>query len=439
MSARTDTGRAARFLAHLRTPLYRNAYAWLASTGFSSATGVLYWILAARLYPVDVLGLSAALISTLMFISGISQLNLVSALVRFLPTAGPATARFTAYCYLAAGLLTLAFSAAAAALGARLPGLGFIETDWRMVAVFVPAAVAWTIFNLQDGVLTGLRAAVWVPVDNIGYSLVKLVFLIVLQPWLPEWGIFVSWTVPALVMVLPINLLIFGRLIPRHARLGQEAAAPVQLPQLARYIASNYAGSLFSLASGRLLPALVVAVAGATSAAYFYLAWTLANTLKLAGVQMATSLTVEGALDSASMALNSSRFLRLMGWLLVPLVLALVLAAPLVLRLSGPDYADGGSAVLRLLSLSILPSLVVSWCLSIARVRRQLAEIVVAEGVLAALTLGLGWLLLRSQGLAGVGIASVVSTTFVALALLPRFWPALHSRPAGRPGFDSAA
>jgi O-antigen/teichoic acid export membrane protein len=429
---------AAAVRAHVRIPLYRNAYAWLASTGVSSGLGIVYWVLAARLYSPEVVGFSAALVSSMIFIAGVSQLNLMSALVRFIPTAGRWTGRLIAASYGISIVLALFTSAAFAALSNRITGLDFLKFDARLAVTFGLATMAWSVFNLQDGVLTGLRASVWVPVDNILYAASKIVLLVWLVPRMPAWGIFVSWIVPAAILILPINLLIFQRLIARHVGATGLTVASFRLSQVIKYIASNYLGSLFSLTSGRLLPVLVVAIAGATSAAYFYLAWTISNSLKVAAVQMSTSLTVEGALERATIALNGSKFLRLMIGLFLPMVLVLVAAAPLLLRLSGPSYAAEGAVLLRLLSLAIIPNVVVSWYVSIARIRHQLLEIVFAEAALAALTLGLSYLLLQTHGVAGVGIAAVASASLVALALAPRIWPTLHAQPARpHPGLDA--
>jgi O-antigen/teichoic acid export membrane protein len=146
---------------------------------------------------------------------------------------------------------------------------------------------------------------------------------------------------------------------------------------------------------------------------------------------------VEGALDQVGAAANGSRFLRLMAGLLIPFVLALVVAAPWVLRLSGPAYAAEGVPVLRWLSLSIIPGVVVSVYLSMARVRQELRQIVLVEGAVAGLSLGLSYGLLRPLGVTGVGIAFMISTTLVALALLPSLWPTVHAwRSQPQPGLD---
>ena len=74
--------------AHLRVPLYREGYALVLNSGLVSLFGVLYWLLAAHYYSPHVLGLNSAAISAMMFLAGVSQLNLMSALMRFIPVAG---------------------------------------------------------------------------------------------------------------------------------------------------------------------------------------------------------------------------------------------------------------------------------------------------------------------------------------------------------------
>src|SRR5262247_3643604 len=75
-------------MADFKLPLVRNGYSLIASAGVTSILGLVYWLLAARLYSVVEIGLNAALISTMMAVGGIAQLNLTSVLTRFLPGVG---------------------------------------------------------------------------------------------------------------------------------------------------------------------------------------------------------------------------------------------------------------------------------------------------------------------------------------------------------------
>ena len=56
----------------------------------------------------------------------------------------------------------------------------------------------------------------WVPLENGLYGIGKIALLVALAPVTPEYGIIVSWFLPALVLLPPVNLLIFRRLLRRH-------------------------------------------------------------------------------------------------------------------------------------------------------------------------------------------------------------------------------
>src|SRR3954466_5681045 len=85
--------------AHLASPLYRNAYMLILSSGGTSALGFLFWVIAARRYSTAVVGINSAAISAMMLVSGVAQLGLNAVLVRYLPRAGGATTRLVTRSY----------------------------------------------------------------------------------------------------------------------------------------------------------------------------------------------------------------------------------------------------------------------------------------------------------------------------------------------------
>jgi len=408
-----------RFAAHLRTPLYQSAYAWMVSTAVSAVLGILYWVLAARFYTPEAVGANAAIISALIFLSGISQVNLMSVLLRFIPSAGKQTGRLIAYSYGISLLLSAVLgSIGFLALRAWPTMLDFMEVTSSFVVWFILATMIWCIFALQDSALTGLRATVWVPVGNIGYGIIKIIVLIVGARLWPVYGIFASWVAPLLLIVLPINLLIFGRLIPRHVQATEGAAAPLQPRYLLKYVGGNYLGSLFTLTSMRLLPIIVALQVGPAANAYFYVAWTMASSLKLVAINMTSALTVEGAADHTSLNRHSHRFLFLLVGLFIPVVGLIAAAAPLILRFSGQVYAAEGTAALRLLTLSVLPAVVTSVYLSLARAQNRTTGIVLAQGAFCLLSLVTAAIAVTYYGITGVGVALILSELLVAAVLL---------------------
>ena len=99
----------ARVFSALRDPVYRGSYALVANTVGTNVIGAVYWAVAARLYGPEAMGRAAALISALMLVATLSQLNLSSTLMRFLPQMGAMSAgRLIKFGYLASSLTALA-------------------------------------------------------------------------------------------------------------------------------------------------------------------------------------------------------------------------------------------------------------------------------------------------------------------------------------------
>ena len=409
----------ARLAEHVRTPLYGGAYALILSSVATSALGIVYWTLAARLYDPAQVGVNAAAISTMTFLSYLTQLNLAGALSRFIPTAGRSTSRLVGAAYLLVVVLSgFAAFVFLAGLGLWAPQEHGLASDPLVALWFVVATMGWSLFALQDGVLTGLRQTVWVPIENTIFAVAKIVLLAAFALSLAEYGIFASWTIPAVLSIIPVNLLIFRRFIPRHQSVERPTEGEVAPRRMLQYLTGDYLGSLAISASTALLPLLVLIKVGPSASAYFYIAWTIAYSLQLISINVATSLMVEGAAQRDSVAHDARRMLSLLIRLQVPIVAGVLILTPVVLRFFGAAYASEGEGLLRLLALAVLPHGVNAIYLSLARVRRRASRVAMVQGTVSGLTLVLSVILLGPMGITGVGIAWLVAQSAVAAFLL---------------------
>lgn len=421
-------------IVHARTPLYRNGYALLLSSALTSVLGVVYWVLAARYYPVAVVGVNSAVIAAMSFFSALTRLNMNGVLVRFIPCAGQSTSRLIGYAYglsLLAALLTMGVCLL---LTPWLPLQQFSDATPLFLAWFVISTLAMNIFVLQDHVLTGMRQTLWIPVENTIYAIAKIILLVIFATLVPRYGVFLSWTAPFLAISLPLNMLIFRRFVPAHTAASRNQELPIISRQMIGYIASDYVGAMFSMASTLLLPIMVTALAGATANAYFYLPWMIASSLQLVAVNMTMSLTVESAADQDRLNTYARQVFVHIIRLLVPVVAVVLLGAPYLLHIFGRAYAEEGAVLLRLFVLATLPNVFVMLYLSIARVQGRLTEIVVVQGTLCLLVLGLSYVLLQTYGIIGVGSAWLVGQAIVATYLAfgplrPIIWRSLSRRP----------
>ncbi len=256
------------------------------------------------------------------------------------------------------------------------------------------------------------------PIENGLFGIVKIALLVALASGLPHTGMYVSWMLPVALSVPLINILIFARLMPRHKRLTADCAPPTG-KQIGRFLAGDYTGALCVLATTVLVPVLVSVRTDPGTYAYFYIAWIIGATLDLFAVNMATSLTVEGAFDVATLAVNCRAALRRAMFILVPIVGAMALLAPWVLGLFGAGYATHGALILELLAVATLPKAVTEIYLGALRAQSRTSLIALIQGVRCVLVLGLALGLTRLVGIAGAGVAVLASQVIVAILVAP--------------------
>ncbi|WP_330320197.1 lipopolysaccharide biosynthesis protein [Streptomyces clavifer] len=410
--------------------MFRNAYALMLSTGVSAALGLGFWLVAARYYTEEAVGQGSAAIAAMRLLASVTATTMIGAVVRYVPRAGRATASLVAGTYLVSSvvvaLVCVVFLLTLDLWGDSYAPLGTLSAG----LVFTGSCVAWAVLTLQDGVLTGLRKAVWVPVGNAAFSLGKLLLLAAFATALPVLGVFVSWAAATALSVLPLGWLVFRRLIPRQAG-SERDREPPRLREIGRFLAGDSVGALFSLAMINLLPVMVAVRFDAAHNGFFYIAYTVGGTMEFMAINMASSLTAHASHTPGHLAEGVRGALRRMAVLLVPVVLVLVLFAPYILAPFGHEYADHGTLVLRLLAVAALPRVLVELYIGVLRVQGRTGALAVLQAVMCALVLGSAALLLGPLGIAGAGWAMLLSMTAVATASALGLRTALGRRTSG--------
>ncbi|ORT58648.1 hypothetical protein [Streptomyces sp. CB03238] len=407
--------------------MFRNAYALMLSTGVSAALGLGFWLVAARYYTEEAVGQGSAAIAAMRLLSSITATTMIGAVVRYVPRAGRATGPLVWRAY-AISSLVVCLASTAFLLTLDLWGPSYAPLRGLGAGVFFTVAcVAWALLTLQDGVLTGLRKAVWVPVGNAVFSAAKLLLLVAFATALPVLGIFVSWAVAIALSVVPLGWLVFRRLIPRQAAADRHREPPTPR-EMGRFLAGDSVGALFSLAMINLLPVMVAVRFDAAHNGWFYTAYTVGGTMEFMAINMASSLTAHASHSPDSLAEGVRGALRRMALLLVPVVLVLVVFAPQILAPFGPAYAEHGTLVLRLLAAAALPRVAVELYIGVLRVQGRTGVLAAVQGAMCVLVLGSAAVLMSPAGIAGAGLAMLLSMVVMALVSAPGLRGALLGR-----------
>ncbi|MET4923368.1 lipopolysaccharide biosynthesis protein [Streptomyces sp. PSRA5] len=426
-TARTDTVATGHGSADNSDSMFRNAYALMLSTGVSAALGLGFWLVAARYYTEDAVGQGSAAIAAMRLLASLTATTMIGAVVRYVPRAGRATGALVWRAY-AVSSAVVCVACVVFLLTLDLWGPSYAPLSGVTAGlVFTASCVAWALLTLQDGVLTGLRKAFWVPVGNAVFSLGKLVLLVAFATAMPVLGVFVSWAAAIALSVLPLGWLVFRRLIPRQAAADRDREPP-RPAEIGRFLAGDSVGALFSLAMINLLPVMVAVRFDAAHNAFFYTAYTVGGTMEFMAINMASSLTAHASHSPERLAEGVRGALRRMTVLLVPVVLVLVVFAPQILAPFGADYAEHGSTVLRLLAAAALPRVVVELYIGVLRVQGRTGMLAALQGAMCVSVLGSAVVLLGPAGISGAGLAMLLSMTLVALVAAPGLRSALRRR-----------
>ncbi|MET8677457.1 lipopolysaccharide biosynthesis protein [Streptomyces sp. NPDC004647] len=412
-------------------PLFRNAYALMLNTGISAVLGLGFWLAAARYYSEEAVGQGSAAIAAMKLLAGLTAVTLTGALARFIPVSGGGTGRLVLRTY-AGSSAVVAGAAVVFLLTLDLwgPSYRFLHGALHG-AGFLAAVVLWSLLTLQDGVLTGLRSAMWVPVGNTVFSAVKLVLLVAVAASVPTAGVFVSWVAAIAVSVIPLGWLVFRRLVPRHIAATEKTVQPPSLREIGRFLAGDYTGSLFALAVVYLVPVIVASQVSSADNAYFYITTTIGGTVNLLAINMGASLTVEGAHDPARLAENCRAALRRMARIMLPVGLFLFLFAPQILGVFGQGYADAATPLLRWFAVGAVLRVIIEVYFAVLRAQSRTSGLAYLQGLLCVLVLGLTLLLLPRMGLTGAGVAEISSLAVIAAIASYRLWRVLRAAPTG--------
>ena len=397
-----------------RKSLTTNAVSLMTATVATNALGLVFWALAERLRSPGVVGRAAATVAALTLLATVSQLNLTNVFIRLLPPAGRLGKRLIAHGYLAVVVVALlvGFIYASGGLSSRVLTGGFTAH-----ALFVVAVAVLAIFALQDSVLTALRLAPWVAIENISFAACKLALLpaLVLLPN-SDSGIVISWVIPAAAAVVAISVLLFRRVLRSLEDI--EGTLPDRR-RLLSFVAGEYVGSLCATATIQLMPLFIVWRLGAPQVAYFTLPWLISMGITMLLWNVASSFVVELAGGREHSSALLSRSLALWGVIVVGALAVCVAGANPLLDLAGHIYTAHGAGLLRLVGLSVPFSAVVAMYCTLVWIDGRIWWLAAFQAASGATILGATLVLLPHLGVVAVGWANLGVQALAAAIAAP--------------------
>jgi len=386
----------------LKDPLYKNSFFIVLTSISNAAIGFFFWILAARLYSSDELGVSIALISLISFPIILSRLGMDQSLIRFLPKGDKN--RIISTSLVIPTVLALVFGTIV------LIGIDFFAPSANIVHEY---AVEYLIFLTATSLL-GTAGQAFIAMRKSEYyflqslimnSRILLIFPLV---FLGSIGVFSSVGISAILGFL-ISLIILSKLGIKLTKPDKE-----YLRSSFNYSIGNFTSALLMTTPFAIIPLLVLGTLGAGQTAYYYIAYNFAIMLLIIPSAFGTSILVEGS-HGESLRLGTIKSLRATFFLLIPMVVIIFFFGEQILGIIGKDYTDGFD-VLRLMALSTFFSTINSFYFSIKQVQKEIKTMIALSAIYFILLLGLSYSLI-GMGLIGIGYAYLFSSVILAILI----------------------
>jgi O-antigen/teichoic acid export membrane protein len=403
-----------------QAPLYKNAVYLIINSVLTGVVGLVFWILAARFYRAEDVGLASATISAMMLLALLSTLGLDYGLIRFLPDSGKDANAMVNSCLTINGLVSIIVAFIfIAGLGFWSPALLFLRHDPIYLSAFVIFTMSYTLFTLFSRVFIANRRAGFTLAQGVIFNLLRLPLVFILATFFATFGIFASWGIAAAVSV-GIGIIWFLTRVQAGYRPIPSIRIKV-VNQMVRFSFANYIAALLWFAPSLILPMVVVNLVSAEANAYFYIAWAVTNVLSTIPVGTSLSLFAEGSHQEERLARDTIKSLKFTFSLVIPALLIIFLVGDKIMLIFGRDYSENATTLLQILILSLIPLSLNAIYFGIKRVQMKMKGVIALSAFIAVATLVLSWILLPRIGIQGAGWAWLASQGVVTLGIISSF------------------
>lgn len=390
--------------------LYRNSIYLMASTLILAVLGFFFWVINARIYTTEQIGIATTIISICSLITNFSILGLRTTIIRYLPTSKQKNAKINTSINLIA--LASLFSAIIFLFGIPFfsPVLIFIQRNIIFSLLFIISIIFSSLSQFLEGVFIAYRSSGYVFLKNAIWSVCKLIFPFLLL-FLGSYGIFLSFSFANILAVI-ICLFVLGY----KFKYSYKPSINIRIIRLvAKLSFGNYLSGFFSIFPSLLLPLIITNNIGPKESAFFYIDMMIANLLYIIPLATTQSLFAELSYDKNSLREHLKKATILISLLMGIGIFTTIFFGNIILQVFGKSYSDSGFHFLQLLALSGIFIAINCIGSTILNVKKKIKLLVVTNMLTAALIIIFSLLFIRF-GLTGIGFAWMLGQGISSIA-----------------------
>jgi O-antigen/teichoic acid export membrane protein len=327
--------------------LYRNSTYLLANLVVTAITGFLFVLICTRFFPQKELGYATALMGALWLATAAANIGMNRTIVRFLGKSKTKSQDFVTemllvgVCALVAGIILSFF----------FQSYGLKDTNFITAVIFVAAVVATSISVIMGSAFIASRASGGTLAANCLFSVTRLGFPLLALVVIGSgyMGIFSAQLAGAVVAVIASLWLLKNR----HGFNFKTKPSIAVMRGKWRFAFGSYTCDLIGGLPSSVLPIIVVARLGPIAGALWYAAIQIITFLLNISSMINQAMFAELVHQTNSIRTIVKKAATGMFGLLVPLCAVIIIGAPWILKIFGPNYV-AAEHVLRLMTLFCL-------------------------------------------------------------------------------------
>jgi O-antigen/teichoic acid export membrane protein len=392
--------------------LYRNSIYLMLSTGVMAAFGFFFWIICARVFPAENIGIATTIISIAGLIASFSVLGLNTGLIRYLPKSQNKNNKINTALTIVA--LTTIIVSCIFLIGVHKfsPRLTFIKENIILSFAFIFFMVIQSLSSMIESVFIALRSAKFVLIKNTVFSVIKLGMPFVFIAF-GAFGIFSAY-MSAMLIAFGVTFLI---LIFKFHYKPKFVFYDSVILKIGKYSFGNYIAGFVGGLPLMLLPLLITNMLHPETTAYYYMAMQIASFLFVIPGATNNSLFAEGSNNEKGMKKNVLKSIWIITILLIPAILLTFIFGKHILLVFGTEYSTQGFKFLEVMAISGILVSVNSIFGSVFRVKKRIFGILIASIISAVTILGLSYAFI-GRGLIGIAYAYIIGQAAVTVAYL---------------------
>ncbi len=396
--------------------LYKNSIYLMASSGVMAGFGFFFWLICARLFAAEDIGLATTIISIMGLIASISVLGLNSGLIRYLPTSKEKNKKINTCFTVVALVAVIVSSIFLLGIEKFSPSLMFIKHNIILSFAFIFFVAIYSMSSIIESVFMAFRSAKFILLKNTIFSVLKLglPFVFIALGIVGAFGIFGAYMTAAFIGFGVVFLILIYKFKYKPRFVFYDDV----LTKIGKYSFVLYLAGFIGGLTSTLMPLIITNTINPETTAYYFMAMQIVSLLFVVSSATTSSLFAEGSNNQKSLKKNVLKSIWIIAVLLIPAILLTFLFGHFILEAFGEQYSAQGLNFLKMMTASAVLVAVNSVFGSVFKVKKRVMGIIIASIVSVTIILGLSLILLKQYGLMGIAYAYLAGQAAVALTYL---------------------